>query len=110
MGGDFNCVLNAGDATGKASYSRSLSTLINGYSLRDVWQARPGNTAYTHYTIHGASRLDRFYMTESLLRRKTGITTIAAAFTDHFAVILRLSWTPPSYGRDEARGKYGAIY
>jgi hypothetical protein len=60
LGGDFNCVLDAGDSTGHGTYSRSPSTLIHGCSLRDVWQARPGNTAYTLYTVHGATRLDRF--------------------------------------------------
>ena len=29
LGGDFNCVLDAGDTAGHGSYSRSLSTLIN---------------------------------------------------------------------------------
>jgi exonuclease III len=38
LGGDFNCVLDAGDTTGHGSYSRSLSTLIHGYSLRDAWK------------------------------------------------------------------------
>ena len=37
LGGDFKCVLNAGDSTRHGSYSRSLSTLIHGYSLRDTW-------------------------------------------------------------------------
>jgi endonuclease/exonuclease/phosphatase family metal-dependent hydrolase len=88
LGGDFNCVLDAGDSTGHESYSRSLNTLIHGYSLRDAWQARPGNTAYTDYTALGTTRLDRVYLTEGLLRRKTGVATVAAAFTDHLAVIL----------------------
>jgi endonuclease/exonuclease/phosphatase family metal-dependent hydrolase len=96
LGGDLNCVLDARDTTGHGSYSRSLSTLIHGYSLRDAWQTRPDNTAYTHYTTHGATRLDRLYLTEGLLRRKTGVTTVAAAFTDHLAVVLRLSMSAPS--------------
>jgi len=95
LGGDFNCVLDARDSTGHGSFSRSLNTLINGYSLRDAWQTRPGNITYTHFTNHGATRLDLFYLTEGLLRRKTGITTAAAAFTDHFAVTLCLSMGEP---------------
>jgi hypothetical protein len=35
--------------------------------LRDAWRARPGNITYTHFSIHGATRLDRFYLTEGLL-------------------------------------------
>jgi endonuclease/exonuclease/phosphatase family metal-dependent hydrolase len=91
LGGDFNCVLDAGDSTGHGYYSRALSKLISGYSLRDAWQARPGNTVYTHYIVHEATRLDRLYLTEGLLRRKTGVKTVAAAFTDHLAVVLRIS-------------------
>jgi exonuclease III len=30
LGGDFNCVMDAGDSTGHGSYSRSISTLIHG--------------------------------------------------------------------------------
>ena len=105
LGGDINCVLETGDSTGHGSYSRSLSTLIHGYSLRDDWQIRPGNTAHTHYTIHGATRLERFYLTEGLLRRKTGVATIAAAFTDHFVVVLRLSMGAPLLRRGRGTWK-----
>ena len=83
--------LDAGYSTGHGSYSRSLSTLIHGYSLRDAWQTRPDNTTYTHYIAHGATRLDRLYPREGLLRRKTGVATVATAFRDHLEVVLRLS-------------------
>jgi exonuclease III len=91
LGGDFNCVLRATDATGQGVFSRSLATLVHGYALRDAWQPSPERKVYTHYTVHGASRLDRFYLTKDLLARKQSIETVAAAFTDHFAVVLRLS-------------------
>jgi exonuclease III len=91
LGDDFNCMLDARDSTGHGSFSRSLNTLIHGYPMRDAWRARPGNITYTHFSIHGTTRLDRFYLTEGLLRRKTEIRITAAIFTDHFAVILRLS-------------------
>jgi hypothetical protein len=32
-----------------------------------------------------------FYLTDGLLRRKTGVATVAAAFTDIFGMVLRLS-------------------
>jgi exonuclease III len=35
--GYFNCVLEAADATGHYTYSRALATLVQGYSLRDMW-------------------------------------------------------------------------
>ena len=90
LGGDFNCVLVASDSTGHANYSRSLATLIQGYALRDAWQAPPSRKIYTHYTPKCASRLDRFYLTQTLMNRKQGIEIIAAAFTDHFAVSLKI--------------------
>jgi exonuclease III len=45
LGGDFNCILEAADSTGHGSYSRSLATLVQGYSLRDAWPARPDRHA-----------------------------------------------------------------
>jgi endonuclease/exonuclease/phosphatase family metal-dependent hydrolase len=108
LGGDFNCVLDAGGHHWARILSHSLSTLIHGYSLRDAWQTRPDNTAHTHYTTYGATRLDRLYLTEGLLRRKTGVATVAAAFTDHLAVVLRLSMSAPFYGGDEEPGNYKA--
>jgi hypothetical protein len=102
-------VLDAEEYIGHGSNSRSLNTLIHGYSLRDAWQARPGNTVYTHYTAHGATRLDRFYLTEGLLRRKTDVATVVVVFTDYLAVIFRLSVGASFYGGDEVLGNYVAI-
>jgi exonuclease III len=36
LGGDYNCVLEAADATGHYTYSRALATLVQDYSLRDM--------------------------------------------------------------------------
>ena len=93
LGGDFNCVLEAADSTGHGSFSRSLATLVQGYALRDAWQARSDSHAYTHHTIHGATTIDRFYLSRDLLTPKTGIATVAAAFTGHVAVFLHFSWS-----------------
>ena len=47
---------------------------------------------HTHTTPpHGATRLDRFYITSEMRRRKMGIKIIPAAFTDHYAVALRIT-------------------
>ena len=46
--------------------------------------------AYTHYTHTGAARLDRIYISEDLSCNKQGAETIAAAFTDHLAVLIRI--------------------
>jgi exonuclease III len=90
LGGDFNCVLYRADVTGSFTYSPAFDALVRGMRLTDAWDQtlRP---VYTHYTATGASRLDRFYLSQALCCRKTGIETVAAGFTDHFAVILRLT-------------------
>jgi hypothetical protein len=62
-------------------------------SLRDVWKTHPHTPAYTNYTNVGASRIDRIYVyiTDPLQCRKQGAGTVAAAFSDHFAVIIRMA-------------------
>jgi hypothetical protein len=46
-------VLEAADATGQGTFSRSLAALVQGYSLQDEWKPPPGRNVYTHYTMHG---------------------------------------------------------
>ena len=58
--------------------------------LYDVWEKHSHTTAYTHYTNFGASRIDRICITEPLINQKQGVETVAAVFSDYFAVILRL--------------------
>jgi hypothetical protein len=50
---------------------------------------------YTHYSVAGATRIDRIYTTRDLISKKLGIETIAAAFMDHSAVCLRLTVDVP---------------
>ena len=69
--------------------------------LFDVWEATQPRNVYTHYTPTGASRIDRIYVTENLIIRKQGVATVAAAFTDHLAVILRLSIEVPLARREK---------
>ena len=54
---------------------------------------------YTHYTATGASRIDRIYVTRGLKRRQQGAEAVAAAFTDHFTVTLRLTMDVPCFPR-----------
>ena len=97
LAGDFNCVTTNDDCTGQRNWSRALARLIKGLDLTDVWESNP--TAYTHYTATGASRIDWIYVTHDLRRRQQGAETVAAAFTDHFAVILRLTMDVPCFPR-----------
>jgi hypothetical protein len=49
----------------------------------------------TPCTNMGASRIDRLYVFQALYCTKIGIETVAAGFTDHFAVVLRLALGAP---------------
>jgi hypothetical protein len=40
--------------------------------LIDVWDEVPPRLVYTHYTPHGAARLDRIYITDKLSDQKLG--------------------------------------
>jgi endonuclease/exonuclease/phosphatase family metal-dependent hydrolase len=53
----------------------------------------------THYTATGESRIDRIYTTKALMSRETSIETLAVAFTDHNAVILRIAIDFPTQHR-----------
>jgi len=43
----------------------------------------------------GASRIDRIYTTKELSDKKIGVETVAAAFTEHLSVVMRLSVDVP---------------
>jgi exonuclease III len=47
LGGDFNCVLDPGDATGRPNISRALGILVKGLCLKDAWSQRNGRV-FTH--------------------------------------------------------------
>jgi hypothetical protein len=64
-------------------------------NLQEAWQRSADRPVYTHYSVSGATRIDRIYATRDLISRKLGIETIAAAFTDHSAVCLRLTVDVP---------------
>jgi hypothetical protein len=95
LGGDFNCILEREDATGQGSYSRALQMLLTGYTLRDSWQQPPGRAVYTHHSVHGATRIDRIYLSDVQYAHKTNVQIIATPFTDHFAVVLTLANAAP---------------
>jgi hypothetical protein len=98
LAGDFNCVLIPSACTESLNISRALGRLVTGLDLVDVWDMNEARKISTHYTIKGASRLDRIYL---LLKSEERVEAIAAAFTDHLAVLLRLSLALPC----KTRGK-----
>ena len=89
IGGDFKCVLHPTDTTGPLT----MSEIVCGLALLDAWSQDPQRPAYTQYSLSGATRIDRFYVTKDILVLKTTIGILPAAFTDHNAVVLRLSTT-----------------
>ena len=110
LAGDFNCVLAHEDCTGQRNYSRTLKRMVCGVGLIDVGAATPTRIIYTHFTSTGASRIDRIYVTRNLRTKQCGVETLAAAFTDHFAVSLRLSHDASSTPRDKGYWKINISY
>jgi hypothetical protein len=64
---------------------------VAGLGLYDAWNSEHTRRGYTYYASMSASCLDRIYVTRNLLDRKQGIEVVAIAFTDHFAVVIRLT-------------------
>jgi exonuclease III len=95
IGGYFNCAIETVDTTGHLQNSHTLTEMVLGLELKDAWSQDLSRPTYTCYHSKGASRLDRFYLTEDLHTRKTGIAVLPAAFTDHFVVELRLGIVDP---------------
>ena len=93
LGGDFNCVTHREDCTGIPHLSKPLNTLINTFQLTDAWNSTRPTHGYTHYTPHGASRIDRIYLSPLMT---TTTTTTVAPFTDHNAVQVKLN-TPRTF-------------
>jgi len=91
LGEDFNCILEASDATGGFNYRRALAELVQGLTLTDTWHGNPARKVYTHYSVSGANLIDRIYATHDLLARKLGVEAIVAPFTDYLAVCPRIS-------------------
>ena len=92
IAGDFNCALSPADCTRKTTLSRALATLVNGMGLRDMWGRHNHCPAYTYYNNDGALRIARIFATKTLIQRKQGAEKFAAAFSDHFAVIVRITF------------------
>ena len=104
LGGDFNCVLSPLDSTGTYNTSNALSNIIKGLRLKDTWNQDSTRPRYTHYSVHTATRIDRFYISYEAYGKKTGIDIIPNAFTDHQAVVLRLQI--PSEERRRKTGRW----
>jgi len=109
IGGDFNCVLHPGDTTGQFQPSRALTVMIRGLEIHDAWNQNPARPTFTYYSPHGATRLDRFYITSDIQQKKIGIEIIPAAFTDHYAVAMRITVQDTDLQRARGRWKMDPI-
>jgi len=56
-----------------------------------MWQAEPSRNAFMQYSPTRPSRVQRIYKTKEFTAKRVGEKTVAAAFSDHLAVILQLS-------------------
>jgi endonuclease/exonuclease/phosphatase family metal-dependent hydrolase len=66
-----------------------LENLITKCKIRDAWDNKTNANGFTHYTAHGATRIDRIYMSMTLHTRKISTMTLIA-FTDHNAVQVKI--------------------
>ena len=99
IAGDFNCVISNADCKGQSNYSKALERLVRGLDFRDAWDATPVRIIFNHYTTKGASHIDRIYITENLKRTQQGDEAVAAALTNHMAIVLRMSIDIPCVTR-----------
>jgi hypothetical protein len=104
LGGDFNFTLHPIDSTGETTPSRALEEIIRGLALTDKWSQDPQRPTFTHYSPTGATRIDRIYLTKADINRKIVMEIIPNAFTDHNAVVLRL--TTPAQEMMKTRGRW----
>jgi len=110
MAGNFNCVRSNTDCTGHRTSSQALERLIHGLRRSDAWDVTLNPQAFTHYNPNGAARLDRIYVTDELRRNKQGVETIAAAFTDHLAVLLWINISTPIIHRGRGRWRMNTSF
>jgi hypothetical protein len=104
LGETFNCTLHPIDSTGPTTPSRALEEIIRGLALTDTWSQDSQRPTFTHYSPTGATRIDRIYLTKAYINRKIATEIIPTAFTDHNAVVLRL--TTPAQEMMKMRGRW----
>ena len=78
-------------STGHLKYSKALDGLGRGFELQDMWRADSSKTVFTHYSLTGASRIDRIYSTKEMSYKKISVETVAAAYINHLSVVLWVS-------------------
>ncbi|KAL9705536.1 hypothetical protein quinque_009054 [Culex quinquefasciatus] len=86
LGGDFNCVTSSKDSKGNSNNSLALKNLIDNLALKDAWEVLKGNrTVFSFIRPNCASRLDRLYISESLVTSLRTAEYLVTSFSDHKA-------------------------
>lgn len=103
LGGDFNCVVNTKDATGSSNYSQALKHLIDNLQLCDSWDHLHRNQiAFSFVRPNCASRIDRIYVSTSLVPHLRTSEYFVTPFSDHKAHKVRCCL--PDLGKPHGRG------
>lgn len=103
IGGDFNCVVSCKDSTGSGNFSLSLSNLVRSMSLSDTWEILHNNeNVYSYIRANTASRLDRIYISESLIPHMRTAEYFVNSFSDHKSLKVRCCL--PNLGKSYGKG------
>lgn len=103
VGGDFNCVIKCKDSTGSSNFSQSLQNIVNSLSLSDAWEVLHNNEiVYSYIRANTASRLDRVYISESLIPHLRSAEYLANSFSDHKSLKIRCCL--PNLGKPHGKG------
>lgn len=103
LGGDFNCVVSHKDSTGSSNFSPALGTLLSNLNLKDTWDLlKPNQIQYSFIRPNCASRIDRLYITESLVAQLRTAEFYVTSFSDHKPYKIRCCL--PNQGRSCGNG------
>ena len=103
LGGDFNCVIATKDATGTSNNSLALKNLTSNLGLKDSWDVlKPSQIAYSFIRPNCSSRLDRLYVSDTLVSCLRTAEYLVTSFSDHKAFKVRCCL--PDQGRPTGNG------
>lgn len=88
LGGDFNCVLHAGDRSGRKGKAdpsaRILKSVLQSCDLMDAALKKEWNVArFTRWRGQSQARLDRLYVPGDLLAQVVSYEVTPVSFSDH---------------------------
>jgi len=108
IGCDFNCVLHPGETTEQFQTSRALREIIRGLELHEAWNQNP--PPYIHILLPPwCHEIKSFLHNLRNTAKKMGIEIIPPAFTDHYAVAMRITVEDTDLQRARGRWKMGSI-